>query len=100
MCQGELRKRRVCTGPNKSANSLQASGKANAAAIKAYAKCHGIQRGGTKKEDGRPTGDQPPLNLEAKDEGLLTFVQSISCRRAIWAEAFDNQPPDPCTWAL
>ncbi|KAJ3540607.1 hypothetical protein NM688_g6204 [Phlebia brevispora] len=63
-----------------------------AQARKQYAEAHGVNRGGLKHLDSVPTGAQPPLDLNAEDEGLLSFVQSTLCRRAIWAEAFDNDP--------
>lgn len=56
---------------------------------KAYAQQHGINRGSNKKTDAPPMGEQPPLDLDATDEGLLTFVQSTSCRRKLLANAFD-----------
>lgn len=56
---------------------------------KTYAREHGLDRGGTKKLDNSPTGQPPVLDPGAADEGLLAFVQSTTCRRKIWAEAFD-----------
>ena len=58
--------------------------------FKVYAQEHGYGRGWRSKEDALPTGDQPSLNTEREDEGLLTFVQSTICRRRVWAEAFDR----------
>ncbi len=55
-----------------------------------YARAHGATRGGTLKNDQPPDGEQPLLNPEAADEGLLTFVQSVQCRRKVWAEAFES----------
>ncbi|KAI0073144.1 P-loop containing nucleoside triphosphate hydrolase protein [Panus rudis PR-1116 ss-1] len=56
---------------------------------KDYAKSHGMNRGGLKKDDSSPTAPQPLLDVEVADEGLLVFVQSTSCRREVWAKAFD-----------
>ncbi|KAK7678921.1 hypothetical protein QCA50_018061 [Cerrena zonata] len=56
---------------------------------KAHAIVHGLGRGWIDKQDDIPQGSQPELNLERDDEGLLTFVQSTSCQRQVWAQAFD-----------
>ena len=61
-----------------------------AKAPKQYADAHGVNRGGTARKDETPTGEQPPLDTEALDEGLLAFVQSTQCRRRIWAAAFES----------
>ena len=61
-----------------------------AKAPKQYAEAHGVNRGGTARMDHSPTADQPHLDAEALDEGLLAFVQSTQCRRRIWAEAFES----------
>ncbi|KAI0675802.1 P-loop containing nucleoside triphosphate hydrolase protein [Trametes maxima] len=59
--------------------------------VREYAKSHGVERGGSKKHDAHPNGPQPQLDPEsAPDEGLLVFVQSTTCRRRIWAQAFDS----------
>ncbi|KAI0075723.1 P-loop containing nucleoside triphosphate hydrolase protein, partial [Panus rudis PR-1116 ss-1] len=55
-----------------------------------YALEHGVKRGGLGQKDVRPTGEQPPLNLEREDEGLLAYVQSTQCRRKVWQEVFEN----------
>lgn len=50
---------------------------------KKYPDMHGIHRDGSKKRDFFPdttTMEDPPLDADADDEGLLFFVQSISCR--------------------
>lgn len=65
--------------------------RADIAAIKKYAIAHGVERGGSSaKRDALPTGDQPPLNPDSSDENLLVFVQSVLCRRRVWAEIFEN----------
>ncbi|KAH9939562.1 P-loop containing nucleoside triphosphate hydrolase protein [Amylocystis lapponica] len=66
-----------------------------------YARAHGLDRGGTDKKDSRPKGVQPQLQPDADDEGLLTFVQSVTCRRRVWATAYDAEsylkdPSVPC----
>lgn len=63
-----------------------------AAAEKAYAVAHGVDRGGVDKLDTAPHGLQPKLDESAEDEGLGVFVQSVSCRRKVWASIFDNDP--------
>lgn len=37
-----------------------------------------------------PTGQQPPFNPDASDEGLLVFAQSTACRRKVWSEAYES----------
>ncbi|KAJ3555921.1 hypothetical protein NM688_g2307 [Phlebia brevispora] len=61
-----------------------------AKARKRYAMEHGLERGMSTESDSLPLGSQPRLNPEAADEGLLTFVQSTTCRREVWAKVFDN----------
>lgn len=61
-------------------------------ADKTYPLAHGSARGGSNKNDAVPTAIQPSLDLDAADEGLLAFVQSTTCRRRVWAEAFDIEP--------
>ena len=58
---------------------------------KGYAEAHGVKRGGVKKDDGL-TGpaEQPPLDAEALDEGLLVFIQTTLCRRKVWLEVFES----------
>ncbi len=64
-----------------------------------YAEARGLQRGSSKRLDNFPepnSGDTPildpanELNGEAEDEGLLAFVQAVSCRRNVWAKAFES----------
>ncbi|TFY52110.1 hypothetical protein EVJ58_g10196 [Rhodofomes roseus] len=59
-------------------------------ANKEYADAHGVNRGGMSCKDDVPNGTPPCLDPEALDEGLLTFVQSTSCRRRVWADAFES----------
>ncbi|KAI0723618.1 P-loop containing nucleoside triphosphate hydrolase protein [Earliella scabrosa] len=69
---------------------------ANRAAPKGYAQEHGVDRGGPKKQDSVcRTADPPNVNHDADDEGLLAFVQAITCRRKIWADIFDSQRAEP-----
>ncbi|THH28630.1 hypothetical protein EUX98_g5558 [Antrodiella citrinella] len=69
---------------------------------KQYGKAHGMERGGPKKShDKLPSGKQPPLDVEAADEGLSVFVQSTTCRRKIWARVYEAEdkltaPTVPC----
>ncbi|KAI0690245.1 P-loop containing nucleoside triphosphate hydrolase protein, partial [Cerioporus squamosus] len=62
--------------------------KADPKEVKEYARAHGAARGGTSKLDANPDGAPPILNPDAADEGLLTFVQSTTCRRQVWAKAY------------
>ncbi|KAH9897008.1 hypothetical protein C8Q73DRAFT_780555 [Cubamyces lactineus] len=62
-----------------------------------YARSHGVGRGGTSHDDAPPNGQQPLLDPEDPDEGLLTFVQSVSCRRLVWAEVFESPAPTALT---
>ncbi|KAJ7917805.1 hypothetical protein B0H13DRAFT_2322014 [Mycena leptocephala] len=57
---------------------------------------------GTKKE--KETGrkhdaifvvDTPPLDPEAEDEGLLVFVQTGECRRAVLTRIYNHKPAQP-----
>ncbi|PIL28981.1 transporter [Ganoderma sinense ZZ0214-1] len=64
------------------------AGRADAKQVREYAIAHGLARGGSKKDDVMPSGPQPHLNVDSADEGLLTAVQSVICRRKIWAEVF------------
>lgn len=69
-----------------------ARSRAEQAAARKYAIEHGVERGGSKLRDAPPIGVQPVLHPDAEDEGLLVFVQSVQCRRTVWASAFDNDP--------
>ncbi len=69
--------------PKKSAAEIVAS--------KAYAKNHGLSCGSQDQNDDVPSGEQPELNMEAMDEGLLVYVQSTTCRHVIWATAFESK---------
>ncbi|KAH9853976.1 P-loop containing nucleoside triphosphate hydrolase protein [Lenzites betulinus] len=65
---------------------------------KNYAEAHGLLRGNSSElKDAVPSGVQPALSLDAIDEGLSVFVQSVECRRKVWAlQIFDNHyPTDP-----
>lgn len=97
LCAGEHQPSRNTGKGKQQASTTKSSasklpGRRSAAVAKTYAEEHGILRGSCACTDDIPTGQQPPLDLEAADEGLLAFVQSTSCRRRVWAEAFDNDP--------
>ena len=62
-------------------------------ASKQYAEDHGVSRGSSLKADEVPHGAQPPFDPDALDEGLLLFVQSTTCRRCVWTEAFEGLAP-------
>ena len=63
---------------------------------RSYAVDHGINRGGSDKADSVPVGKQPPLDRQALDEGLLVYVQSTTCRRAVQADAYANMLKKDC----
>ncbi|KAH9940489.1 P-loop containing nucleoside triphosphate hydrolase protein [Epithele typhae] len=63
--------------------------RADSKEVKEYARAHGVNRGGSKQLDDIPNGKQPQLNPASADEGLLSFVQSTSCRREVWAQVFE-----------
>ncbi|KAI0651872.1 P-loop containing nucleoside triphosphate hydrolase protein, partial [Trametes meyenii] len=93
---------------NKSATLAPATGEESAVKskrtvkeVREYAQAHGAERGGSKKCDAHPTGSEPVLDPEsAADEGLLAFAQSTTCRRKVWAKAFESPittaPTVPC----
>lgn len=56
-------------------------------ARKGYAAAHGLHRGGSGRRDALPpVCSQPPLDLDAADEGLIVFVQTTKCRRLVWRQ--------------
>ena len=59
-------------------------------ATKEYAQSHGVKRGGFEKFDEPPSGEHPPFDPDAIDEGLLRFVQATRCRRTVWADTFET----------
>ncbi|KAJ7762331.1 P-loop containing nucleoside triphosphate hydrolase protein [Mycena maculata] len=63
---------------------------------KAHANARGVRRGGAGgKHDAIFVADTPPLDPEAMDEGLLVFVQTGKCRRAVLTLIYQNKPPQP-----
>ena len=58
-------------------------------ASKHWAVTHGLKHGGHGGDDAVPMGQPPSLDLLADDEGLLAFVQSVTCRRKVWAKIFE-----------
>lgn len=63
---------------------------AEKAVLKEWAISHGVKRGGSSGNDNVPVGKAPVLDVCAADEGLLVFVQSVTCRRKIWAQIFES----------
>lgn len=57
---------------------------------KEYAIAHGVQRGGTDKQDSVPKTKPLDLDPEDEDEGLRVLVQNTTCRRKICASVFDS----------
>ncbi|KAF8061542.1 P-loop containing nucleoside triphosphate hydrolase protein [Lyophyllum atratum] len=61
-----------------------------------YAIARGVKRGGAdKKHDAVLVRDCPPIDPEAEDEGLVSLVQSGTCRRAILTKVYNNKPAEP-----
>lgn len=54
----------------------------------------GVNRGAAGgKFDAVFVKDTPPLDPEAADEGLLVFIQTGECRRAVLTKVYGNEPP-------
>lgn len=83
------RSKKAATDPNTKPSKRKNAQEAKDASD--YALSHGLGRGGTACHDDVPRGVQPSLNPEALDEGLLMFVQSVQCRRKVWAKAFEAE---------
>ncbi|KAH9910453.1 P-loop containing nucleoside triphosphate hydrolase protein, partial [Epithele typhae] len=64
--------------------------KKDARLVQTYAHDHGVNRGSSAKDDAIPSGPQPPLDLDSDDEGLLVFVQSVTCRRKVCGRVFES----------
>ncbi|KAJ7848102.1 P-loop containing nucleoside triphosphate hydrolase protein [Mycena leptocephala] len=63
---------------------------------KAHANARGVRRGAAGgKHDAIFVMDTPPLDPEAEDEGLLVFVQTGECRRAVLTQIYNNKPAQP-----
>ena len=88
----------IVSAPAPSTDSKEAKKKAGDASqpkrtakqVREYALAHGSVRGGWQKQDDTPDGPQPLLNPDSADEGLLTLIQSATCRRKVWAEVFNS----------
>ncbi|EMD37426.1 hypothetical protein CERSUDRAFT_29423, partial [Gelatoporia subvermispora B] len=64
---------------------------------KDYAKSRGVNRGSSQgKDEIIPLTNEPPVDLDALDEGLLSFVQTTRCRREVWSTVFESALPIPC----
>lgn len=81
----------------KTTAAAESSNKSDPKATREYAMAHGVGRGGSQKQDTAPSGPQPQLNPESADEGLITFVQSTTCRRKIWASVFESALGGKCS---
>ncbi|KAJ6617238.1 P-loop containing nucleoside triphosphate hydrolase protein [Mycena sp. CBHHK59/15] len=63
---------------------------------KEYAKARGVLRGSAGgKHDTVFVVETPALDPEAQDEGLLVFVQTVKCRRAVLTLIYNNKPAQP-----
>ena len=63
-------------------------------APKEYAKNHGRNRGRLAgDEDILPVAEATPIDRSSADEGLLSVVQAVSCRRRVIALIYDNPEP-------
>ena len=61
---------------------------------KGHADLHGVKRGNSTGTCDGPLNkiNQPRIDQEAADEGLLAFVQSTQCRRQVWREVYECPP--------
>ncbi|KAH9847421.1 P-loop containing nucleoside triphosphate hydrolase protein [Lenzites betulinus] len=65
---------------------------------KMYAEAHGLKRGShSGNDDEQPSGEEPQLDPDAADEGLLAFVQSVHCRRDVWSMVYESTHQDSTT---
>ncbi|KAI0763973.1 P-loop containing nucleoside triphosphate hydrolase protein [Trametes elegans] len=63
--------------------------------LQEYAEAHGSKRGScAANQDARPLGAQPALDPDAADEGLISFVQSVQCRREVWSAMYESPLQD------
>jgi len=60
-----------------------------------YAIAQGVKRGGADKNNTVVIHDCPPIDAEAEDEGLLSLVQSGTCRRAVLTKVYANVQSRP-----
>lgn len=75
--------------------STRTTGEYEKSTEKDYAESHGVKRGSCDgKSDAHPKlGWKPHIDFRAKDEGLLPFTQTGSCRRQILTQVYKNQQP-------
>ncbi|KAH9938036.1 P-loop containing nucleoside triphosphate hydrolase protein [Fomitopsis serialis] len=79
--------------------NIKSAGKKGA---KGHAALHGVNRGNSSRNaDGSLNpDDQPHVDCEGEDEGLLAFVQSTQCRREVWRKVYESPISDsvriPC----
>ncbi|KAH9919751.1 P-loop containing nucleoside triphosphate hydrolase protein [Epithele typhae] len=80
--------------------SATPKGKRDPKEVQQYALDHGVNRGGPSEEDAVPTGLQPRFDPDSEDEGLLAFIQSVTCRRQVCQKIFESateqRPIVPC----
>ena len=78
---------------NRTIRGVQAAPKYEKAS-KQYAIDHGVLRGGFDGEHDAVTDcADVPLDREAADEGLHTFVQAVTCRRQVLKKVYANNEP-------
>ncbi|KIK61015.1 hypothetical protein GYMLUDRAFT_73454 [Collybiopsis luxurians FD-317 M1] len=60
---------------------------------KGFAEAKGMNQGshGGKADNHSQTGWEPIIDRQAKDEGLLTFIQTGHCRQQIWTSVYGNK---------
>lgn len=61
--------------------------------VKDYALLHGVNRGGSSKQDHVPAlqeEEQAYIDVDADDEGLRVFAHATTCRHKIWAAVFES----------
>ncbi|KAI0771547.1 P-loop containing nucleoside triphosphate hydrolase protein [Trametes elegans] len=65
--------------------------------LQEYAEAHGSKRGScVANQDAQPLGAQPALDPDAADEGLISFVQSVQCRREVWSAMYESPLQGSC----
>ncbi|KAJ7905931.1 hypothetical protein B0H13DRAFT_1568397, partial [Mycena leptocephala] len=83
-------------GPTEKEKESDAQKRQKAKKRKAHANARGVRRGAAGgKHDAIFVVDTPPLDHEAEDEGLLVFVQTGECRRAVLTRIYNNKPAQP-----
>lgn len=84
-------KKKQATSPIAKPSSEDTKAKRN------YAIARGVQRGGPDiSRDVVLVRDCPAIDAESADEGLLSLVQSGTCRRDVLTDVYGNKPAREC----